>query len=695
MTLSMLGITTVPLKTRPEDGFLPMVDDCAALITPKTRAIALVTPNNPTGAIYPPSLISAFSILARTRGIALIIDETYRDFLIPPRPSHPLFSSTNEHNWRSYLIHLYSFSKSYAVPGHRLGLVVASPTFQSAFGKVLDTMQICAPRPIQLALAPLLDSGELREGIRATAEAIHARHAFFRLNVPRGENLKRSLLPTLISMSRLRSTPPELLDLIAAEADDRSLLVLARANHTLYEICKRHIYRVIALRTLGEVVGCFKSLAKVSGCARAVRKLYFHPLSSRAQHTLLSAFPRLVNRALGAAIHLQSLHIPHGGRLAELVCTSNLTFPHLDVFDVGNHASLLRFVFRHRALALSSLRIGELSLWNGPRLRLPPVHTLRSLTAPWHIVMLLPPDSLPVLSHVSIDWHPQYSEGDTCSMTLLALQKAAGVISSLENAVGILDAGLLPAMAAHTWYIQKLALRLSDVYEQREDAHEEFYESIDDCLPNFPYLEQLFIIPDPVNPENEEDSFEERTDDFIMEWRMLHSYGAQVPTLRTCRLSDDWDAIHWERTPLVVRSPPETLAEAVTGRATNRLEGHPTREIRGQHVWFPGNVLSLGSRFSYAQAKAETQHVAWWCSQLALLSNPKLKEVYCLYDDPLWIRERGAYSAAWKMFLAEAQARGLSWMESLDKGVEIAAEGEIEKFRREQMEATNAAAAAS
>ncbi|KAF9048244.1 PLP-dependent transferase [Hymenopellis radicata] len=75
MTLTLLGI-----KPR---SFLPSPQKCKALITSKTKAIALVTPNNPVnGAIYSPCLLAEFSLLAKEAGIALIIDETYRDFII-------------------------------------------------------------------------------------------------------------------------------------------------------------------------------------------------------------------------------------------------------------------------------------------------------------------------------------------------------------------------------------------------------------------------------------------------------------------------------------------------------------------------------------------------------------------------------------------------------------------------------------
>ena len=71
------------LKARllaPGPDMLPDPEDAARLIGPRTRAIVLVTPNNPTGAEFPPALLAAFRDLARDRGIALVIDETYRDF---------------------------------------------------------------------------------------------------------------------------------------------------------------------------------------------------------------------------------------------------------------------------------------------------------------------------------------------------------------------------------------------------------------------------------------------------------------------------------------------------------------------------------------------------------------------------------------------------------------------------------------
>ncbi|MEJ1992889.1 MAG: aminotransferase class I/II-fold pyridoxal phosphate-dependent enzyme [Maritimibacter sp.] len=83
MWLDMAGIKAVPLRTGPD--LVPRLADAEALITAKTRAIVLVTPNNPGGVEYPAELLAGFYDLAKAHGIALIVDETYRDF--DSRPS--------------------------------------------------------------------------------------------------------------------------------------------------------------------------------------------------------------------------------------------------------------------------------------------------------------------------------------------------------------------------------------------------------------------------------------------------------------------------------------------------------------------------------------------------------------------------------------------------------------------------------
>ena len=138
MWLDMSGVNTVPLKTG--DDLIPNANAAEALITPKTRAIALVSPNNPCGVEYPADTVLAFFKLAQAHGIALIIDETYRDFDSREGAPHPLFAQPD---WDSTLIHLYSFSKAYRLTGHRVGAVVAAPERLREMEKFLDTVTIC------------------------------------------------------------------------------------------------------------------------------------------------------------------------------------------------------------------------------------------------------------------------------------------------------------------------------------------------------------------------------------------------------------------------------------------------------------------------------------------------------------------------------------------------------------------------
>jgi aspartate/methionine/tyrosine aminotransferase len=143
MWLDMLGVATVALPFRPDRGGVPDPREAAERITARTRAIVLISPNNPTGAIYPPEVLAEFLALARRRGIALVIDETYKDFLAEPGAPHALFA---EPHWQDTLVQLYSFSKVYCLTGYRVGSIVASPDLVAEAAKAMDCVAICAAR---------------------------------------------------------------------------------------------------------------------------------------------------------------------------------------------------------------------------------------------------------------------------------------------------------------------------------------------------------------------------------------------------------------------------------------------------------------------------------------------------------------------------------------------------------------------
>lgn len=150
MTLDMLGIEAIALPCSAEDGMLPDLEMAATLIRQNTRAIVLVTPNNPTGAVYPADLLKGFLELTEEHGMALVLDETYRDFLTPDAGApHTLFSDPG---WPDAgLVHLYSFSKVFSLTGYRAGALVAAPSFVDEVAKVMDCVSICAPSLAQSA----------------------------------------------------------------------------------------------------------------------------------------------------------------------------------------------------------------------------------------------------------------------------------------------------------------------------------------------------------------------------------------------------------------------------------------------------------------------------------------------------------------------------------------------------------------
>jgi aspartate/methionine/tyrosine aminotransferase len=178
LTMLGIGIRSIPAFA-PGRGF-PSVEDAAAAIAPSTRAIVLCTPNNPTGAVYPADVLAAFFDLAKARGIALILDETYKDFRPDAAPAHGLLQ---REDWAGTLIQLYSFSKVYALAGYRLGAMIAGEATLFEAAKVLDCMTICPPQITQHGVVFALSEldGWKREKLAIMAKRLDAlRNAFAR-----------------------------------------------------------------------------------------------------------------------------------------------------------------------------------------------------------------------------------------------------------------------------------------------------------------------------------------------------------------------------------------------------------------------------------------------------------------------------------------------------------------------------------
>ena len=126
-----------------DSNMVPIFEKAEVLITDRTRAIVLVSPNNPSGSIYSNELLQKFYKLCSSNNIRLILDETYKDFHPNVSQPHKLFENTE---WHQTLTILYSFSKAYRMTGHRVGALLTSYENLLEVEKVLDTFTVCPPQ---------------------------------------------------------------------------------------------------------------------------------------------------------------------------------------------------------------------------------------------------------------------------------------------------------------------------------------------------------------------------------------------------------------------------------------------------------------------------------------------------------------------------------------------------------------------
>ncbi len=185
MWLKLDGV--MPRYLTPEPGQVPDPAQAASLIGDRTRAIVLVTPGNPTGLTIPPEVIAEFRDVARAYGIALIVDETYRNFRSTDERPHDLF---DDPEWQETVISLHSFSKDLAIPGYRVGAIVGGEAIIYEIMKLVDCVQISAPRIGQEAvITGLQQSREWRSAQSARVNTALARFTDVMASQPGGFEL--------------------------------------------------------------------------------------------------------------------------------------------------------------------------------------------------------------------------------------------------------------------------------------------------------------------------------------------------------------------------------------------------------------------------------------------------------------------------------------------------------------------------
>ena len=124
---------------RPENGFVPDPAEVAALITPRTRAIVIVNPNNPTGAVYPRAVLEALARLAEQRGLVVLSDEIYDQVLYDDAVFTPMATLVHD----AVCVSMSGLSKVYRACGYRVGWAVVSGKLRAA-GDLLEAMELLA-----------------------------------------------------------------------------------------------------------------------------------------------------------------------------------------------------------------------------------------------------------------------------------------------------------------------------------------------------------------------------------------------------------------------------------------------------------------------------------------------------------------------------------------------------------------------
>ncbi|MFZ9477972.1 MAG: aminotransferase class I/II-fold pyridoxal phosphate-dependent enzyme [Steroidobacteraceae bacterium] len=171
---------------RPENGFVPDPAELESQVTPRTRAIVIVNPNNPTGAVYPRDVIEAIVRLAERRGLMLLCDEIYDQITYDDAEFVPVAPLVHD----TVCVSMSGLSKVYRACGYRVGWAVVSGNLKAAGDflaalELLASLRLCSNVPGQWAVQTALGGyqsireltrpgGRLYESRRAIIESVAA-----------------------------------------------------------------------------------------------------------------------------------------------------------------------------------------------------------------------------------------------------------------------------------------------------------------------------------------------------------------------------------------------------------------------------------------------------------------------------------------------------------------------------------------
>jgi aspartate/methionine/tyrosine aminotransferase len=167
MAIALAGARAVIVPT--DDRYQPRLPAIAKAITRRTRAVVTVSPNNPTGAVYPEGTLRAINRLCADAAVFHISDEAYEYFTYDGAAHFSPGSGENG----AHTISLYSLSKSHGMASWRVGFLVAPEALYDELLKIQDTNAICAPAISQcVGLAALRERRAWRASRLKTIAAV-------------------------------------------------------------------------------------------------------------------------------------------------------------------------------------------------------------------------------------------------------------------------------------------------------------------------------------------------------------------------------------------------------------------------------------------------------------------------------------------------------------------------------------------
>jgi aspartate aminotransferase/aminotransferase len=151
MHITCCDATPVPYALDAQNEWYPDIAQLERLVTPHTRMLVINSPGNPTGAVFPPQLIADLLDFTRRHNLYLLSDECYDEIIFEGKHVSPATMLSRQEFESGNLICIYTFSKSYAMTGWRIGYAVTSTELMKTISYVLDASQTNVSTVIQRA----------------------------------------------------------------------------------------------------------------------------------------------------------------------------------------------------------------------------------------------------------------------------------------------------------------------------------------------------------------------------------------------------------------------------------------------------------------------------------------------------------------------------------------------------------------